>query len=391
MSPPGERLVTIAGPDAVDPAQVDGALAALWRAAARGGAGADGVERKEAKVTRACLWNLVVYNPKPEKNFDDSEGHGYGLRTLLDEVVPSLPARIIRLELGGKGSKPPPGKEVLAQVAAKCVPHPSGALQIYGEEINLTAYGAKGESHFPSLVRALLQPNLPIAVLWLDDLPHKGWLLEQMLGLSDRLLMDSQSASQEADLAVVGELVSDFPTQFVDIGWMRLTPLRHLIAGFFDGPQGAAQLQALEGIDILATPNARNGALLLAGWLLERAGLSKIKALPRGKEDVAHRWEAARGKSRFPVNIRIHEGQGGADGLLELAIRAKGEHFAIHRVDADTVTLDSPQRVEPHLNLHRFSDAELAIAALGAHGPDSIYPEVLEKVRVLLAAEEPKK
>ena len=227
MSAVQEKCVTLASKHPVEPARVEDDLASLWRQA-----GDAAKKEGRGNVTRACLWNIVVYNPRPHKKFKDASGHGYGLRRLLDEVILSLPARILRLEFAESKQVLPAGKDAMAWVAAKCLDAPGGKRQIHGEEINLQVHGKSGDSHFPSLVRALLQPSLPIALLGLDDLPHEGWMLEQLLNLCDRVLVDSQSNEYDCNLERIYEYQQSAPGHIVDIGWMRLTPVRYQLPTF---------------------------------------------------------------------------------------------------------------------------------------------------------------
>ncbi|MCH7477980.1 MAG: glucose-6-phosphate dehydrogenase assembly protein OpcA [SAR324 cluster bacterium] len=375
MSAAPEGMTTLAQDILVSPGSVESALSQLWRSAQG--------ESDEGRVTRACLWNLVVYNPKPKKAFRNASGHGYGLRNLLDGVTPSIPARIIRLEFAGKGELPK-GAETAAWVAAKCVPRGGGEQQICSEEVNLLVGGKDGASHFPSLVRALLQPSLPIGLLWLDDLPHRGWLLDQLVRLCDRLIFDSYSGDMESDLRTVKELMAETNGLFVDIGWMRLTPVRHLLAGFFDTPSRAEHLRNIESVTVETTSAGRNAGLLLLGWLLSQCDYRRFEAAPK-KKGVFHHWKVRAGKKSFPVEFKLSSGEGGRDGLIRIEILAGGSRYAIRQVDAGHVVLDPPVGPDAKRVLHGWSDSELVVAGLGAHGIDPLYPQVLETATALLA------
>lgn len=383
------QLVTLAAKQAVAPSAVEDNLAELWRRASeesrRGGGG---------NVIRACLWNLLVYNPRPQKKFKDVLGHGYGLRSLLDEVILSTPARIIRLEFAqGKGDLPK-GRDSMAWVAAKCVDQ-GGKRHIYGEVVNLQVHAKGGDSHFPSLVRALLQPSMPIALLGLDDLPHEGWMLEQLLQLCDRVLVDTQSPEYSGDLRKVAGYLKTTDAYIVDVGWMRLAPLRYLVAGFFDPPGKPAHLKKIESIVVQTTPAGRNSGHLLLGWLLSRTGHGRFtsesgkqggsesgkKGKYERKVKARYRWQVGTGKKRFPAELVITSGNGrdgGVDGVLQVEIRAGGHLYRVRDVDSSHVSLESPHRNDPHVALNGWRDSELVIAGLGAHGIDRVYVEALE-------------
>ena len=385
MSPQAEKCVTLAARHAVDPAAVEDNLAKLWREA-----GQQAQEQNSGNVIRACLWNLLVYNPRPKKKFKDSFGHGYGLRTLLDEVILSIPARILRLEFAESRAVLPTGKGAAAWVAAKCL-ETDGKRQIYGEEVNLQVHGKSGDSHFPSLVRALLQPSVPIALLGLDDLPQEGWVLEQLLQLCDRVLVDTQSPDFTSDQARIHHFLGTTDAYIVDIGWMRLAPLRYLLAGFFDPPGKPEHLKHIDSIVVEATPQGRNTGMLLLGWLLSRSGGGSFKSIGKGGGKSARkgrdRWRVVKGKKSFPVELRMGPGDGGIDGVLDVDIHAGGERYRIRDVDELYVSLESPHRNEPLVALNGWRDSELVIAALGAQGIDRIYVEALNAAATLIEAQ----
>jgi hypothetical protein len=375
-----EKCVTLAAERAVDPAAVEDNLAELWRSAGRRAQRETG-----GNVTRACLWNLVVYNPRKKAGYKDLSGHGYGLRTLLDELVLSLPARVIRLEFVKHPRILPPGKGAAAWVAAKCLDRPDGRRQIYGEEVNLKVRERSGDSHFPSLVRALLQPNLPIALLGVDDLPGEGWMREQLLRLCDRIVVDTQSVAHACDPQLAHRFMEATDAYVVDISWMRLTPVRYFLAGFFDPQAQTGKLKQIERITVEATPKGRHAGTMLLGWFLGRCGHRRFAPAP-GKRSGNHlRWTVGTGKKTFPAEVKVKKGEGGADGLLRIEVRAGGSLFSIRQVDAHHVALEAPGRNDAKVALNGWTDAELVIAALGSQGVDPVFVETLRDTVKLLA------
>ena len=383
MSANADRFITLAAKQAVGPSAVEDNLAGLWRQACEQAQLENG-----GNVIRACLWNLLVYNPRPRKKFKDALGHGYGLRALLDEVIQSTPARIIRLEFAeGKGVLPQ-GREAAAWVAAKCMDQ-AGKRHIYGEEVNLQVREKGGDSHFPSLVRALLQPSLPIALLGLDDPPYKGWILEQLLQLCDRVLVDTQSPEYSGDLTKIHGYLQTTDAYIVDVGWMRMAPLRYLFAGFFDPPGRPEHLKKIESIVVEATPAGRNSGMLLLGWLLSRTGHHRFESRSARAGRNHQRWQVGSGEKIFPAELVIlgAGGDGGVDGILRVSVQAGGAGYCIRDVDSDYVALESPHRNEPRVALNGWRDSELVIAGLGAHGIDRVYVDALECAAELIRVE----
>jgi hypothetical protein len=376
MSAAELRQTILAGEAPVDPAAVDAAFSGLWRQAVERMGGAN------SHVVRACLWNLVAHVPVQAAPGEEPER----VVRLLEQVIPAVPSRVIRLQTLPPSQAPAAGVEVQARVRTHCLPGPGVGGTVCAEEVDLSGYGAAGEFHFPALVRALRVPDLPMALLWLNALPREGTLLEQLIADSDRIVVDSHFLTGEGDLMRLLEVVRKARLSFADLGWMRLTPARYLIAKLFDPPGQAEKLQALEGIRVETTPDGRNEGVLLLGWLLSRCGYREFKAeaAPAG-----HRWRVRRGNRSFPVEMTTRGDFAGFDydGILSLAIQAGNERYTLDQVDQEHVALDSPHHRHHKVALHGWEDSELVVAALGSGEADAVYGDALAVATGLMETE----
>jgi hypothetical protein len=347
---------------------VESAFTTLWRAAGEQCAGGS-----KASVVRACLVNLIAQMPRPGQD----AGQGERLERLLAEVTQSIPSRVIRLHLH-EAKDAPPDRDVQAWVATHCAPHPDGGGTIFAEEVTLAAYGEKGASHFPPLVRALRVPDLPTALLWLHGLPPKGRLLGQLLQASERLVVDSHFMTEPGALIALLDLLRG-ARSLADLGWMRLTPVRYLIAKLFDPPGQSEKLSTLEGVEVETTPDGLNEGFLLLGWLLSRSGHREFKAVDVGGDSRRFRWHVRRDNRSFPVDLSTRQGFTGRDydGILRLSILGGGERYALEQVDEEHVSLESPHHTQQRVALHGWDDAELIVSALQTSGKDRIYGEAL--------------
>jgi glucose-6-phosphate dehydrogenase assembly protein OpcA len=239
------------------------------------------------------------------------------------------------------------------------------------------------------VVRALLVPDLPVALLWLDDVPRKGRVLGQLLALSDRVIVDTQHAGDPATLLGVADLRSAAPDKLTDLGWLRLTALRHLVADFFEPPGRAEQLGRLERVAVEVSPRGRNTGLLLLGWLLSRCGYGQVRALEPGDDAGALRWQASRNGAR-PVALDMHvrEGEGGLDGVIRLEIEAGGDTFALHDVDAEHMAVQGPDRQLPRVPLRETDEPGLVALALATGLGDRIYAEALASAAQLVECQQ---
>lgn len=389
---PGVTLVRFMEDGAVALKSVPDSLNVLWRNASE-------TLREETHhaLARACLWNLVAYSGTPGHPRESSRSASR-IETLLEEVTARVPGRVIHLEQWDDDAPRTEGTEVEARVGTHCLHSGPGPHMVCCEQINLSGYGDRGRSHFAAGVRSLLVPDLPVALLWLDEVPRKGRLLAQLLELSDRLIIDSQRTHDAESLLAVRDLQAATPGKVTDLSWLRLKPLRYLVADCFDPPERAEQLAALEGLTLETTEAGRNTGLLLAGWLLSRCGCGPAKA-EDAPEGMA-RWRVPRADGKaFPLQMAVKDAgsgadgpdtdrDGGLDGILRIEILAGGDRFELHDVDAAHMAVTTPDRTLPSVPLRESDEPGLVAEALAARLHDTIYAEALAAAAELVESEQ---
>jgi glucose-6-phosphate dehydrogenase assembly protein OpcA len=234
---------------AVDPTEIERNLAELWRM--------EGSESAEA-VTRAALWNVIAV---ARKKRDRAEA-GQVLAT-VSEVVPH---RSLLVE-----SDPASGAKLDSWISAHC--HLVGAgAQMCSEEVTIVA-GGERVKHVPSLIRALLLPDMPVAVWWFRGIPD-GTLAQLTAGLADLVILDSMTFDSPADFEMAAGIASGFRRGLTDLQWMRIEEWRRVTALAFDPPPMRALIAGMKSIRIRyaasaeASPGDRSAALLFAGWML---------------------------------------------------------------------------------------------------------------------------
>ena len=113
-----------------------------------------------------------------------------------------------------------------------------------------------------SIVTPLLVSDLPVFLRWRGELPFGAPELEQMVGVCDRLVVDSREWKDPA--GAYRELRSLFEqTAVSDIAWRCTWPWRRALAGLWPGIAEAGELR-------ITASSAE--ALLLVGWLRSRLG-----------------------------------------------------------------------------------------------------------------------
>jgi Glucose-6-phosphate dehydrogenase subunit N-terminal domain/Glucose-6-phosphate dehydrogenase subunit C-terminal domain len=146
-----------------------------------------------------------------------------------------------------------------ADVSIRCFP--VGDRAICSEVIELVLGGARASAP-ASIVLPLLISDLPVFCRWRGEPKFGGVQFEQMIGIVDRLIVDS--TEWERVPAAYAELAEQFQrTAISDIAWARTDRWRSLLASLWPG---------IRDVHRLRVRGTRAQAYLLAGWLTSRLG-----------------------------------------------------------------------------------------------------------------------
>jgi glucose-6-phosphate dehydrogenase assembly protein OpcA len=362
---------------AVDVSVIEHELKELWEQMTEVTA-----EEDQQAVMRACVANLVVYNPAGE-----SAGE---ISPMIAEVTNQHPSRVILLL-----SEPDSSQASLdAMVTAQCHPSGRGRKQICCEQIIIQAAG-EDISRLPSLVRTLVIPDLPV-FLWWRDLPNvKGALFTDFVQGADRVILDSAGlADARQGLRTLAALVEAKPqkTAFSDLSWCRLTPWRVLVAGFFDVPKYRSYLPRLNRVQIESVGQGSSErsipahGLLLAAWLASRLNW-KVTTKPHWLDERTCEWELEAENQTVTIHIEITSSEGAArPGLSSLQLLVEGEPSAqwVASIAADGKHLEGHVRLEGRnegariIRLDDDDEAQLAGKELEILGHDPIYEQSLK-------------
>jgi Glucose-6-phosphate dehydrogenase subunit len=202
-----------------------------------------------------------------------------------------------------------------ADVDLRCFASGGGAVCF--EVIDITLCGQR--AHAPaSVVSPLLIHDLPAFLRWRGDLPFGSTELEQLLGVADRLVVDSTEWGEPE--RTFGRLPEVFEwIAASDIAWGRLEPWRRSLAARWPG---IAELERLH----VTGPKAE--ALLLAGWLggrlhreipLEHTEADRITAVAVDGDELApDRPERETASDLLSEQLDIF----GRDPIYEEAVRS---------------------------------------------------------------------
>ena len=361
--------------------RIEKELASLWQAASRSTDDTD-----PHPIARAALWNLII----PARGADSLSR----IKRLADDLAPSMPARVITLCRGWGGTT----GGIAATIESNVVSRPGGARVVFAEEITLTGEGVDAdERHFGALVRSLQIPSLPTATLWIDSTKVESLLTNELLPVSDRLVIDTGRCTGARELAAVCRLGATCRAEVGDLGWLRLAGFRLLFAGLFDPPVGGGPLLAARHLEIEHRSPRVASALLLAAWLGCQLGWRPLDAAPAAEHGAGIRLRFASAEGRggreatVTVDLRTSPGECGTSGIVSIGLDApdQGGRYGVRRTADNHAEISLPIAPSKTVKLDSRTDAELCVGALGPAGRDPLLRRVLpyaERLADLVAA-----
>ena len=366
----------------VDVSAVEAELSQLWQQMA------EVSSEQEQAIIRACVLNLMIYVPGEKCMGEVSQ--------LTAEVTTEHPSRVIVVCANPGASEPALG----AVVSAQCHASAAGRKQICCEQIGIQADG-EGTHQLPSLVRALVVPDLPVFLWWRDVLDFENPLLNELVETSDRVIIDSAALPDtEGGLGRLTSFISEKAqwNAFSDLNWSRLTPWRGLIAGFFDLPECRPYLARLDRVEIEGVGGGSDGysiptqAVLLAAWFASRLEWKPVSR-PQRISEHAYQFQLnaenrnlviqiGTSPSAKPVCAGLHS--------VELVVReAPSARFAVFPGLDDQhleshVMLGRRELVTRFMRLDDLGEAQLVGKELEITGHDNVYEQALEFSAALL-------
>lgn len=341
--------------------------------------GSAGAAQEGRAGTRNSVANLVVYAA--------SEAEADAANATLTALAGRHPARTL-LILGGPGD----GEEgINASVSAAC--NIEGGKRICYEEIRLQARGAGG-AQLRSIVDPLLISDLPTYLWWTGDPPFRDDAFLALAGLASRVLLDSaQFGFPDLTLPRLSRFLDtdSVAAAVADLNWVRMAPLRELVAALFDQPRTAAMLPHVTRLRIERAADSGEPAtaqsLLLAGWLAARldwepgqpgdrtySGAVRTRLRSRG-HDVVIELRVSDQRLARPgevQSLRIEADDGTHNAVFTAARSADQEHARA------TVSFDDAPVQERATRYFSADDAALLGAELDELQPDAGYMEAAE-------------
>jgi glucose-6-phosphate dehydrogenase assembly protein OpcA len=383
----------------VDVSSIERELSAIWRLAST----------SEAKgVTRACSWNVIA--DLDAARLDEQ-------RELLDRVSLRVPSRLLAIATSRENTD-----RLDAYVSANCQLSPHGGKLLCSESITIESAGSRAV-HVPSLVRALLVPDVPTAYIAMADfampdrampdrampdrampdraMPDRAMPDRAMpdRAMPDRAIADGDRLFANPDLVACAErVVFDSATfgsdrvfsaiealsqrALADLAWLRLGFLRGAIASVFDPPIGAEPLENLAHVEIVTTTSSGAEGRLLAGWLAAALGLVEPSLTAEGEF-------AYRSRTGQTVVMRVHavanpKPNSNQSGIKEVRLQARRsgrsdaeDAFSWSDMGDGTFVVCAEGLCERKVLYADFAQETLLVQALGVRGRDPQYRRAL--------------
>jgi glucose-6-phosphate dehydrogenase assembly protein OpcA len=253
-----EQVLGGGGALSVDVASLGHELRRLWQENAREG----------GPITRACTRNLVALCA--------SEAEATRATETIASLAGDHPSRAFVVVAAEDPAK------LEAFLTAHCSLR-AGGRHVCCEQLTLHV-GRDARRRAAGAIVPLLVPDLPVFV-WLTGTP--SWedpLLERLLDVSDRLVIDSRTASDPH--AFVCNLVDAHKADAWapgDFEWSRLMDWREAVASLFDEPATRALPSRVERIEVrYGRGGSAVAAALLAGWAQDRVAAARAREGVKG-------------------------------------------------------------------------------------------------------------
>jgi len=331
---------------------------------------------------RTSVLTLVVVAPQPETT--------ERALAAINALHSRHPSRVIVVSPGDYD-----GPSALdARIHAECKLSERTGGEICTEQI-LVKTGGELSQHLSRVVTPLLIHDLPTVLWWPEDPTFGSEQFQQVVGMCDRLLVDSGTFRDDGSrrLAGLAAAVAD-GVQVVDVGWLRLRLWRELLAALFDHPLLTPELDHVSSLRIdVARPAAAlrlPKAAYVCGWLaaaLNWQVARPLAAVDEAGELLTGTWR--RGRREIEVEVRathlVAGGPARAAGSLQRveveAGRSRSHVRATISRQRDhllaTAEWNGAQVARRAGRLEPFEEAPYVAEALERIGADQVFERAL--------------
>lgn len=330
---------------------------------------------------RTSVLTLVVVAPRPET--------AERAMAVINALAQRHPSRAIVVSPGDFDG--PASTD--AHIYAACKLADRSDAEVCTEQI-LVRTGGETSQHLARVVTPLLIHDLPVVLWWADDPPFETRQFGELVAVADRLLVDSGSFGGDGLERLAGlSATAQRGVAVADVGWLRLSLWRELLAGLFDHPLLTGELGNIRSVRIDVAQPAQAVRLAKAayvcGWLAAMLGWEVLEPLHAVDDGASFAASFRRRRNKIEVSVRpVRKSLDGniraAGSLVRVEVEAERPRTAIRaRVTRQhdhllaTADWNGAPVCRRAARLEPFDEAPFVAEALERPGHDRIYERSL--------------
>lgn len=304
-----DLMTTVASP--VAPADIQKELNRIWESL------------ETTNVTRACLFNLIFFTKKNSRI-------PY-MQRIAQKVVEKFPSRVIFITVD------PDAKDNFLKTGVSILSSSKGEFDVSCDYISIETGGASNEK-IPFLLLPHILPDLPVYLLWGQDLKDQDPLFSQIEPFAGRLIFDSETTDNLPQFAV--KILKQHELSgcdIADLNWARMESWREMFSLAFHSQERLDQIGRSQKIAL--TYNSRGTpffchtqiqALYFQAWLACQLNWS-FKSLSKDKGALSFIYSHKGGNVEITLSHAEYDNL--PPGLILSAeiLTSEKEHFAFTR------------------------------------------------------------
>ena len=272
-------------PRPVSPAQIEQELKRIW----------ESLETKN--ITRACLFNLIFFTyDNPRKGYFQKIAHS---------VLEKFPSRVLFITIDQNSHS----QDLVTQVSVLF----SGKMEydVACDYIEIQS-SDPSQTRIPFVVLPHILPDLPVYLIWGEDLKQNESLLQALEPLASRIIFDSEAS---CNLALFAKYCLDIQSahyDIADLNWARIESWRDILSTVFSSEQKIEMIQQAQTLRISYNAqqstffcHAKTQSLYLQAWLACQLNW-EFKSVKEEKEQTICTYQGKAGLIHIILTADFH-------------------------------------------------------------------------------------
>lgn len=310
--------------------------------------------------TRACLFNLLIFSPKNERC--------EYLKQISLKVMEKFPCRLIFITVSDEKEKLQTKISVVSPNLQEC----DVVCDLLEIEIS-----KDWEKRIPFIVLPHLISDLPVCMVWGEDITKESFVLSQLERFVDRLIVDSElTVDLKKFASAIVQKKKVCRSDIADLNWARTESFRTLMTSTFYSPTRLELLENAKEITVgynnLTTPffcHCHTQAIYLQAWLASRLGW-KYKS---NETDAKFCYTKENREITIHLNPSSHT-QLPAGNLLSFELLScEDEHCKLMR------NIEKPQQIRIDLSSKEKCDLPIQFLLTKSQLGQSLVKEIFKK------------